>query len=173
MRRFISLALVVLLIPIKTPADTYSIVNHIIPDAEIVGEGRLTLLFWDVYDATLYAPEGTWNSKKPFALTLSYLRDLEGSDIAERSVEEIQKQGFNDETKLSKWHQEMQDIFPDVRHGTELTGVHIPGRATHFFEDGKKIGTITDPEFGQYFFDIWLGEKTSEPGLRKQLIGLL
>jgi hypothetical protein len=33
------------------------------------------------------------------------------------------------------------------------------------------VGVIRDAEFSRRFFNIWLGEKTSEPKLRAQLIG--
>jgi hypothetical protein len=36
----------------------------------------------------------------------------------------------------------------------------------------KPIGNIDDAEFARAFFAIWLDPKTSEPSLRKQLLGL-
>ena len=39
-----------------------------VPDASVVGRGTLTYAFWDIYDATLYAPQGKWDRSKPFAL---------------------------------------------------------------------------------------------------------
>ena len=33
-------------------------------------------------------------------------------------------------------------------------------------------GRYQDPEFGRQFFAIWLGEKTSEPAMRRQLLKL-
>ena len=76
-----------------------------VPDARKVGEGRLTYFFWDIYDAALYAPRGVWTNSPPFALQLSYLRAIPGKDIADRSAEEMRKQGFNDFTTLAVWHQ--------------------------------------------------------------------
>jgi hypothetical protein len=143
-----------------------------VPDAQVVGSGRLSVMLWEVYDATLYAPQGVWNAGKPFALSLHYFRDIEGGDIADRSVVEMRKQGFSDEVILAGWHGQMRAIFPDVTRGTVLTAVYIPGKSTRFFRDGQDIGVITDSEFGKHFFNIWLAENTSEPGLRKKLLGL-
>lgn len=138
----------------------------------MVGEGRLTFLFWDVYDATLYAPNGDWQPEQPFALTLFYLRALKGEDIAKRSVEEMRGQGFSDEEALSQWFEDMRGVFPDVEEGMRLTGIRTPEGASVFYLDGQRIGQIEDPEFTTQFFNIWLNEKTSEPGLRTQLLGL-
>ena len=55
-----------------TPAYALNHIRGFVPNAQKVGEGRLTYLFWDVYDATLYAPAGAWDNDKPFALQLSY-----------------------------------------------------------------------------------------------------
>lgn len=144
-----------------------------VPAAEKVGEGRMSVMLWDVYDAALYAPEGIWEAEKPFALRLSYLRSLVGKKIADRSIEEIRDQGFNDEVKLATWHGQLRNIFPDVDEGIVLTGVKTKSGATVFYKDDMEIGSINDPEFSEAFFNIWLSEKTSAPGLRRMLLGAL
>lgn len=149
-------------------ADSY--IKSYLPNGEKVGEGRLTVLFWDVYDATLYAPNGQWQENKPLALKLSYLRNISGKKIADSSVEEIRKQGFSDEVKLADWHTQMRTIFPDVDEGTTLTGILTRDGQTLFYQNGQAIGHIKDPEFGRYFFDIWLSEKTTAPQLRRKLL---
>lgn len=142
-----------------------------VPNAQKVGEGRLTYLVWDVYDAILFAPAGRFENGKPMALKLSYLRDIRGKDIADTSAQKIRKLGFNDEIKLATWHAMMKNIFPDVNVGTEIIGVLDAKGQSHFYKDGDNIGTIQDPEFGEVFFSIWLGENTSIPSLRRQLLG--
>jgi hypothetical protein len=142
-----------------------------IPDAELVGEGRLKYLFWSVFDAALYAPGGVWSEEKPFALSLSYLRDLDGESIVEASVDEMRAQGMKDEATLERWRQEMAAIFLDVDDQTTLTGIADQNGHTLFYRNGELAGVVRDPEFSRRFFNIWLGERTSEPELRTQLIG--
>lgn len=142
-----------------------------IPNAELVGEGRLKFLFWSVFDAALYAPGGIWSEDKPFALSLSYLRDLKGEDIVEASIDEMRKQAMDDEATLKRWGEEMAKIFFDVDDQTTLTGIVDQDGHTLFYRNGEPAGVIRDPDFSRRFFDIWLGEKTSEPKLRAQLIG--
>ncbi|MGB0630688.1 MAG: chalcone isomerase family protein [Alphaproteobacteria bacterium] len=136
-----------------------------------VGEAVLRYLFWDVYRAELFAPAARWRPDAPFALTLNYLRDLDGADIADRTISEMRDQGFSDEKILSDWQARLRAVFPDVSDGTRLTGVRDRGGRTIFYRDGRKIGEFDDPSFTRRFFDIWLGEKTSEPALRRALLG--
>ena len=154
-----------------SPAYALDHIRSHVPKAQKVGEGRLTYMFWDVYDATLYAPQGDWNNDQPFALQLSYLREIEGKKIADRSAEEMRNQGIDDEVKLAAWHTQMRKIFPDVDEGVRLTGIHTDKGEAVFYRDNEEIGRINDPEFSRAFFDIWLNGKTSSPDLRRKLLG--
>jgi len=146
-------------------------VSTYVPSAEKVGEARLKYLLLDIYDATLLAPNGTYERGEPVALSLDYLRKLKGNAIAKRTIKEIRGQGFSDTAVLDRWFAEIVKIFPDVDKGSNITGVLDAERVTHFFIDGQKAGSVSDPEFGPRFFDIWLGEKSSEAKMRDQLIG--
>jgi hypothetical protein len=171
MRNFILAFLLIGFYALPTVAS--DIPRKYIPDAQEVGKARLTYLFWDVYDATLYAPKGKWSEQAPHALTLSYLLELEGKKIAERSVEEMQKQGFKDKKKLADWQVQMEKIFPDVKKGSQLTAIFTLGQETRFYKNNRQfIGSVADPEFGVQFSNIWLSEKTSEPEMRKELLAL-
>lgn len=143
-----------------------------IPNAKTVGEGRFKFLMWNLYDAKLYAENGTFNKDQSFALELSYLRDLSGKKIADQSAEEMRKIGAKNEIKLATWHSQMRDIFPDVEQGEEITAIKSKN-TTIFYKNSLEIGRIKDIEFSQYFFDIWLSKDTSTPNLRKKLLGMV
>ncbi|MEM1143964.1 MAG: chalcone isomerase family protein [Pseudomonadota bacterium] len=138
---------------------------------DIVGEARMQVLFWNVYDAKLYAPGGAYSAASPFALSLTYLRDLQGDQISERSIEEMRKQGFADEITLARWFDKLSLIIPDVGDQNEIIGLADEYAHTRFYLDGTFIGEIKEPGFTRAFFDIWLGERTSEPALRDRLLG--
>lgn len=160
-----------LCVPLTAAADM-NVAKAYIPSAQEVGSGRLNFLFWDVYDATLYAPNGTWDAEQPYALSLAYLMELEGKDIAERSVEEMRNQGFTDEVKLASWYQQMEAIFPNVDETTTLTGIHDQNGYAVFYRNDTRIGIIQDTEFTDRFFAIWLSQDTAAPDLRDKLLGL-
>lgn len=142
-----------------------------IPNAKLVGKGVLTYAMWDIYEARLFAPQGQWSPEKPALLRIEYFRNFKGRSIADRSVQEMRKQGFTDEIKLAAWNGQMKSIFPDVAKGTILSAVLLPDKNITFYKGDKKIGVVNDAEFGKRFFDIWLSKRTTEPALRARLLG--
>ncbi|GGW96985.1 chalcone isomerase family protein [Alteromonas halophila] len=145
-------------------------VDKHVTDARQVGQAMFTYYFWDVYEATLYAPGGKWSQDAPFALALTYQRDFDGQDIAERSVKEMRRQGLNDTQMLSEWGDTMTSLFPDVSEGDTLLGVATDTGSTLFFRDDTLLGEVSDKKFTYHFFNIWLGSDTFEPELREQLL---
>lgn len=142
-----------------------------IDNPKLVGEARLSVFFWDIYDASLIAPGGEFTQSSPFALQLTYLRDFDGDDIASRSIDEMRNQGMKDEIKLAKWYVQMQQIFPNVAEGQTITGIVDNAQQSHFYFNNSYAGKVEDPEFSQCFFNIWLAETTSEPKMRGNLLG--
>lgn len=149
------------------------------PD-NLVGKARLKFMFWNVFDAELHAPDATFDPNEPFALSLSYLRKLKGDEIVEKSIEEIAAQqgkqpgddAGNGTDDLQRWETQLAAIIPDVTDGTTITGLRDEQGHTLFYRNGEPLGRIDDPAFTQRFFDIWLGESTSDPVFRKRLLGL-
>ncbi|MFN3133217.1 chalcone isomerase family protein [Roseibium sp.] len=141
-----------------------------VPSASLVGEGRMKFLGFNVFDAQLYAPNGVYSSSNPFALRLTYLRNFKGKAIAEKSAEEMAKQGVS-KAQLGGWTKQMTAIFPNVSSGQSITGVRTASGSSVFYLGNKEIGTIADPAFTKHFFDIWLGSNTQNPRLRAKLVG--
>ncbi|WP_428523776.1 chalcone isomerase family protein [Roseibium sp.] len=141
-----------------------------VPSASLVGEGRMKFLGFNVFDAELFAPNGVYSSTNPFALRLTYLRNFKGKAIAEKSAEEMAKQGVS-KAQLDGWTKQMTAIFPNVSSGQSVTGVRTASGSSRFYFGNKEIGTIADPAFTRHFFDIWLGNKTQNPRLRAKLVG--
>lgn len=138
----------------------------------VFGEGLLRKFGFKVYDARLWTSNKAPSFDDVFALELTYALSLDGKAIAERSVDEMRKQGGYDEASLKRWGEEMARAFPDIKKGDTLVGVSIPGKEARFYSRDKLLATISDPAFARAFFNIWLSEKTSEPRLRDKLLGL-
>ncbi|MBY0427597.1 MAG: chalcone isomerase family protein [Alphaproteobacteria bacterium] len=153
-------------VPISLPSQQF------IPHADIVGNGTLSLAFWDIYDVQLVAPNGKWTSKAPYALEIHYFADIAGKEIAQRTIDEIKAQGFKNDAKLASWGSQLAQILPDVKDGDHLSSIATPNGETLFYKNNTRIGIIKDKTFTPQFFAIWLDEKTSEPALRRNLLGM-
>ena len=144
------------------------------PSARLQGFGTMRFVGLPIYDVHLWSGAGFDASRyetQTFALELRYARKLAGAAIAQRSIAEMRRTGTLDDRQADAWQAAMTQAFPDVAPGDRLTGVHAPGEATRFFHNGRPTSAVADPTFGRLFFGIWLAGTTSEPGLRRQLIG--
>ncbi len=146
-------------------------VASLLPHARAQGGGELTWFGLPIYHGYLWSTGGGFSFDAPFALDLHYQRALAGRAIAQRSVEEIAKLGFGDAADHARWGDAMARLFPDVRRGDHLTGVHVPGRGVRFFHNGRPLGEIADADFARAFFGIWLDARTSRPDFRRRLLG--
>jgi len=146
-------------------------VRTLAPDLALQGGGLLTFLGFAVYDGWYWASARGWPAGGPYALDLVYHRDLVGEKIAQRSVEEIAKLGYGTAEQRARWGALMARLFPDVRKGDRLTGVHTPDGAVRYFHNGQPIGSIDEPGFARAFFAIWLDPKTSRADFRQKLLG--
>ena len=141
---------------------------------KLFGQGLLRWFGLRVYEATLWVSGGRLDPASPlaseFALELRYARSLEGAAIAEASLREIVRMGFGTKAQHAAWLQAMRNLFPDVREGDRIAGVHRPGRGVEFFGNDEPIGRIDDPEFAAAFFAIWFDPRTAAPDLRRTLL---
>jgi hypothetical protein len=139
----------------------------------LVGQQRLTYWGFDIYDASLWAstsfePE-TW-AKQPLVLTLRYLRDFKGADIAQRSIDEMQGQRPLTPAQRKDWSATLQALIPNVRAGETITGIYQPDKGMQLLHQDRLLGDLSDTEFAQRFLGIWLAPETSQRQLRQQLL---
>ncbi len=140
--------------------------------AQQVGSTRLTWLIWDVYDAALYSPTGLYSPQLPFVLELTYLRALNGAQVAAKTTEEMTRLGNTNQTKQAKWQLQLTDWFAGIEQGTRLAAMRNADGSTTFVRNGTQVlGSFQDPEFARYFFAIWLSAATLRPDLKEQLLG--
>jgi hypothetical protein len=151
--------------------DDNKFIKKYISSPQKVGEGKLSFLFWDIYNATLYSSNGRFDIKKPFALKIEYLMEFSGEEIAIKTIKEMKRQGFKNSEKLKLWQKKLEVIFPSVKSGTILTGIYTKDKKTIFYNDGIKFAEIEDPEFGEKFFNIWLGNNSRDTNLTNILQG--
>jgi hypothetical protein len=138
-----------------------------------VGQTRLRVWGFEVYDATLFAAPGFDPGRyddQRFALELAYLRSFDGADIAQRSIDEMREQATLDDAQAQRWLASMARLFPNVQRGDRITGLHLPGVGARFYLNGQWLGELSDDAFSRRFFGIWLSPKTSQPRMRASLL---
>lgn len=136
-----------------------------------VGEAKLEILFWDVYQSTLYTSTGSYQKNHfPQALKIHYLRNIKAKDLLERTADEWRKLGISQEVS-APWLNQLALIWPDIKKGDELLLVVNEQGNSDFYFNHQVIGLVPDREFSINFLRIWLDEKSSYPALQKKLIG--
>lgn len=139
-----------------------------------LGRGDIRWLGFRLYHATLWVPTDGWQPNKAFALELRYARDISSTQLVNASIGEMSRINNKtlDDTQRQQWEKSLQMIFPNVREGDVIIGLSLPGQGAVFFHQNQLLGQVTEPEFAEKFFGIWLNPRTREPNLRRQLLGL-
>jgi len=137
----------------------------------MVGQGKLSVLFWDIYNAELYTADGTWSeNSRPVALRLVYLRDFKKKQLISETKKQWKKLGFKDEQKMDTWLETLDELWRDVKEEESITLYIDESARSYFYLNNEQLGQVEDPEFAQAFLAIWLSEDTSAPEVRKKLI---
>lgn len=139
--------------------------------SNLLGSGDLTWLFWDVYEARLFAETGINLYSTPLTLELTYKRDFEGRAIGEQTISELKNIGV-DEGIINQWNDKILDLFPNIKEGDTISANFDPEKGLTLYHNRSiRFGEISDLAFSRHFLDIWLGEKTRAPKLRLKLLG--
>lgn len=141
-------------------------------ELELVGEARLKVLFWPVYNSSLYSANGTYSeAQRPVRFEIQYLRDIDAQELVEHTGNEWQQQRIPIQQQ-QPWLQALSELWPDVAKNDVLTLYIDEQNKSTFYRNGAVLGSIDDAQFGQSFLDIWLSTDTSRPQLRQSLLGL-
>ncbi len=136
-----------------------------------VGEARLKVLLWSVYDSRLYTPSGNYDDGDlPLRLEIQYLRDIRARDLVDRTLVEWEAMG-REHPNQSAWLKQLSGLWPDIAASDVLTLELDRNSVATFSHNGEVLGRLEDPDFGQQFVDIWLSRDCTRPSLRDQLIG--
>ena len=165
----------VALVPVLSMAQSVPSVpvQAIAKEVRLAGQGQMRFLRMRIYDARLWVGPGFEAhafEAHPLALELTYHRAFRGEAIAQRSVQEIQRQRTLSSEETQRWTDALAKWLPDVQAGDTLTGIYLPGKGMRLWLGSQDLGVQPDPELARYFFGIWLSEQTSEPGLRQALL---
>jgi hypothetical protein len=141
------------------------------PALQLVGEARLKVLLWSVYDSRLYTPDGDYREgQRPLRMEIEYLLDIESAKLVERTAQEWRAMGRSHPAE-DAWLERLGALWPDIDSGDVIALELDADNQATFFHNGDKLGNLEHPEFGQQFIDIWLSPDTTRPQLRLALLG--
>jgi hypothetical protein len=126
---------------------------------------------WKVYDLRLLT-EGTsfsWNNK--FMLEFDYSRELKKESVIDASLKEFKLQPNVTDKDIKDWEVYLEQVIQPVQKGIKASVMWVPKGKIIFDYEGSPSSTIENEDFARAFLNIWLGENTSRPKLRSQLLG--
>ena len=141
-------------------------------DMKLIGEGTLTVLFFKVYDVRLLADSKPFSWKNKFQLEFEYKRSITKERIIDSSIKELKRQQNVTEHNLEEWTTYLEEVIQPLQEGIKATIKWNPQGTITFQNEGAKSVTIKDESFARSYINIWLGEETSQPKLRSQLLGV-
>lgn len=170
MKRLLTAALTLILSAVNASALAASCEASVPGDFSKVGETRLSVLFWDVYDATLYSPSGAYEKSERQALKLNYLRDIDADELIETTEEEWQKLEL-DASEHDEWLAKLKAIWPDIKEGDCLLLVESDNGYAEFYQGEELLGTVESQAFTDQFLAIWLSPESRFKEERNELVG--
>ncbi|MGF1709407.1 chalcone isomerase family protein [Vibrio kagoshimensis] len=137
-------------------------------DFQKLGEGEMNYMFWTIYSAELFSSVSTGEQ----ALKIEYQKSIDSQALIDATEDQWNQLGYT-QKNINAWLEPLNALWPNVKPGNTLTIIVAEDQTSRFYFDDQPIGVVSDKGFGQAFLSIWLSEKTSEPKLRKQLLGLV
>ena len=143
---------------------------------ELIGQARLKRFGFHVYDASFWMTAKPNRDEKAFttnlsALCITYARNIRVEKLLSSTEKEWRKLGIANKHPTVAWLNQLQQIWPDVKQGDQLIFVFDPNGESAFYNQNKKLGTISDKNFGPAFLSIWLDENASYKNKRNELLG--
>jgi len=141
-----------------------------------VGVGLLKWFGLDIYEATLWTPDGTFAdifAAEPVAFTLAYRRNFSRERLIDITRTAWRELALANEEQQARWSRELGAIWVDVHKGSNLTTLVLPAGETRFYDADRLLGRIDDPAFGPAFLRIWLDARVADTPLGRLRAHLL
>ncbi|NBB80048.1 MAG: hypothetical protein GVY36_11495 [Verrucomicrobia bacterium] len=134
-------------------------------------------LFFQLYDAALYAPDGAsaediLSAETDFRLQFRYLREIEKSIILKSADRMLEKNLRASERDLIAERVEaINEAYSTVRDGDRSSLTFQRENGTTLRINGDPVVTIGGDDFARLYFQIWLGEQPISKSLKNTLLG--
>jgi hypothetical protein len=109
-------------------------------------------------------------SDQPKAIRMHFLRDLTKAQLVEAFQEGFEANA-KDKPAQKAAFDKMLALVPDVKEGTTMTFVYLPGKGTTLAAGSKELGVFEGKGFADAVFAIWLGPKPPSEDLKAGMLG--
>lgn len=137
----------------------------------LIGSSSLNFIGLKVYDIALWAEDKNFSYEKKFAIFIRYNMNFSKEELAQRSIEEIERLHVLSEEERKDYLEQLRKIFNSVKKGDEKVAIFSPTQGVEMFYNNNLSGKITNPRLARLFVDIWLDEKGSYPKVTKEILG--
>ena len=135
-----------------------------------VGQSELKIYWFSVYSAVLRTPDGRYSKgDMPLLLTLNYHRDIRRQVLLDETEKELRR--FLTTNQVADLLVQINDIWPDVYEGDQLSFLLDSQGEGYFFFNGQFMGILHKTYQSQAFVKIWLSKQSRYPTLAKKLRG--
>jgi len=136
-----------------------------------IGTGKLSWFLMDIYQASLHSADGVYTDEKyPQALKIRYQRAFKKEWLVDATAKEWQKMLITQQ-RYKPWLTQLSILWPDVKSGDTITLFVAENGQGSFYHNDVLLGEIEGPDLAAEFLNIWLAKNTSQPDLRRKLIG--
>lgn len=143
------------------------------PELPLRGSGRLSWMWYDIYDVELRLPAGAAADPavNPCQLTFRYLRAFSAAELAKATTSTVrERMAGHDRDAVERGLAAINALWPAVVAGDALVLTARPGGGTAVALNGRELGVVPGDAFARVLFSIWLGEDPVDGGLKRRLL---
>ncbi|EZH73843.1 chalcone isomerase [Aquimarina atlantica] len=149
-------------------------------DLTINGGGLREKFFFDIYAGALYLKKKSTNASaiakadETMAIKLHILSGM----MSRSKMANALREGFEKSTKgnMKPYNERIEKFIGFINNEIEVGQiydmVYEKGKGSVIYKDGKEKGYVTGLDFKTALFNIWLGSKPADKGLKKEMLGL-
>ena len=124
-------------------------------------------IFFSVFTGAYYQPE----NQKGERLVFTYTRNITADDLRAQAMKHLQNTQSDEIMEKYKTDLEkIQAAYEDVSDGDSYALTVLPEKGIWLARNGETVFTSEDPNFGDWYLDIWLGNPPIDKGLKKALV---
>jgi chalcone isomerase-like protein len=142
-----------------------------------MGIRKATFLAVKVYVAALYLPQKSGDgadilsSDRPWRLTLTFVRDVDASDIREAFEDGFKNAAGGNFAALKPRIDALNARVVDFKSGQHLAFTNEPGKGVSVDVNGAGGPAITGADFAATLLAIWIGSQPPNKDLKTGLLG--